>query len=88
VSGRQFHFALEFSNEALPDAVVGDVVKSILRHAGLSSADAAEAAGQVLDASRRAAGPCRVQFDGGVEQVEIVVEHGATESWRGVRAVE
>ncbi len=87
--GRHFHFALEFTDGALSDVVMRGVVTSVLRHAGLSAVNAAEVTPHVVAAAHAGPpGPCRVAFDGGVDEVEILVAHGGATTWRGVRAVE
>jgi hypothetical protein len=89
VSGRHFHFALEFSDDAFSDAAMGEIVASILRHAGLSADEAREATARIVEAARGGApGRCRVEFEGGVDEVAIVVAHGGTVTWRAARAVE
>lgn len=86
--GRHFHFALEFTDEASPSAFLGDLVKNILCHAGLSTQHADEMVAKVLAAALRGAGPCRLRVDAGIDEVQILVAHAGVDTWRGVCPVE
>jgi hypothetical protein len=89
VPGRHFHFAFEFADETPIDGVASPLVTSLLCHAGLSTEHAAAMAADVMTAVRSTGtAPCRVEVDGGVDEVQIVVTRGGVPAWRGTREVE
>jgi hypothetical protein len=89
VPGRHFHFAFEFTDQTPIDGVARALVTSLLSHAGLSTDHAAAMAGEVIAAARsHGVQPCRVEVDGGVDEVQILVTHGGAPTWRGTREVE
>jgi hypothetical protein len=89
VPGRHFHFTFELTDASFVDTVASEV-GSILRHAGLSATDAGEISRQALAAARSGnpGAPCRLQFDAGVDDVEVTVSCGGRTAWRAKRPIE
>ncbi len=87
--GRHFHFTFELTDGSLVETIASEV-GNILRHAGLSAADAGEVSRQALTAARsgNVGAPCRLQFDAGVDEVEVIVSCGGKTAWRAKRPIE
>ena len=87
--GRHFHFAFEFTDRTPIDGVAAALVTSLLCHAGLSTEHATAMAADVMTAVRSPGhAPCRVEVDGGVDEVQVLVTRAGVPAWRQTRDVE
>jgi citrate lyase alpha subunit len=88
VPGPEFLFALELSDPTRFTVMIDEVAASVVKHAGLQTADAADIVaalrGAVADAASAGASSCDVQFRAHAGALELVVS-GAGREWHMTR---
>jgi len=89
VADSEFLFALELSDEASFDKMLGDIADAVFRHLGLARPAVDALVGDVRHALQAGGGGrrCEVRFLVGGGEVEIVVTHPGVPDWRTRRAL-
>ena len=85
----QFLFALDLSDRAHFDEMLGEVARNVLGHVGYAHDAAAELIAllhaALAESAAHASHHCRVQFSAGSGELQIVVSYGGGREWRTKR---
>ncbi len=85
----QFLFALDLSDHAHFDEMLGEVARDVLAHAGYAHDAVAELVAllraALTEGAAHAPRQCRVQFSAHGGELQIVVSYGGGREWRTTR---